>query len=389
MKRNFGILIAILLTTLQSFAQQPVAELPIELYGDFTFIKVKVNGSPELDYIFDTGDGLAILDLQRAAELGITSGSNETITSAEGSISGKRVKHNEFLIGGAPIHNVVLHETDLTHLEMSVGREIDGIIGYDLLKNYVVELNYDELKMKLYDPSGYRYTGTGRQFPIKLTSYIPHIPAKVTFANGEVLEGEFFVDTGAKTTVDFNTPYVEKHGLADKIGESYIYLVAGLGDTEYEHHRGTVNGFEFSGFDFRNMPVGLSHAKHGIQNHKKISGILGGALLKKFNMVYDYHSKHMYWEKNESYADGFAVNCSGLELQLSKDKKKVLVHKVFENSPADEAGIALDASLESVNGKSASELGLSEIRDILSQSGQRVSLVIDGKPFELTLRALL
>lgn len=277
----------------------------------------------------------------------------------------------------------------MTHLEISIGREIDGIIGYDLLKNYIVELNYDDNEMKLYDTKSYRYQGSGASFPIKLTSFIPHIPASTVFANGEQIEGEFFVDTGAKTTVDFNTPFVEENALAGKIGDSYIYLVAGLGKKEYEHHKGAVNSFSFHGFEFRNLPVGLSHAKHGIQNHKKVSGILGGALLMRFNMIYDYHGKRMYWEPNRKYHEGFAVNASGLELQLSDDKSEVLVHKVFDNSPASEAGIAVDAKIEKVNGKSAVDIGLAGLRSILSQSGGEVKLIIDEQEIALTLRALL
>lgn len=389
MKNTFLFIAVLLGATNLVFGQNPVATLPMVQYGDHTFIKVKVNGSPELDYIFDTGDGLAILDINKAAELGISSGSDETITSAEGSISGKRVKHNEFLIGGAPIHNVELHETDLTHLEMSIGRDIDGIIGYDLLKNYVVELNYDEMIMKLYAPKSYAYTGAGKSFDIKLTSYIPHIPAEVVLANDQKLTGEFFVDTGAKASVDFNTPYVEKNELTSKVGDSYIYLVAGLGDQEYEHHRGLVKSFSFGEFGFENMPVGLSHAKHGIQNHKKVAGILGSGILTKFNMVFDYHSKKMYWEKNEAYDQAFRINASGLELQLSKDQTKVMVHKVFDKSPASEAGIKTNSVLNSVNGKNAREIGLADLRVALSKSGEKVDLVIDGKPVSLTLKSML
>ncbi len=297
MKRTLSLIITIFAFAQIGFAQKPVATLPIEQYGDHTFIKVKVNNSQELDYIFDTGDGLAILNIKRASELGISSGSSETITSAEGSISGKRVKHNEFVIGGAPIHNVELHETDLSHLEISIGRDIDGIIGYDVLKNYIVELNYDDMTMKLYDPKTFAYSGTGKSFDIKLTSYIPHIRAQSLFANDEKISGEFFVDTGAKATVDYNTPFVEANSLASKVGDSYIYLVAGLGSQEYEHHRGKVKSFSFGGFSFENLPVGLSHAKHGIQNHKKVSGIIGSGILTRFNVTYDYHSKKMYWEK--------------------------------------------------------------------------------------------
>jgi predicted aspartyl protease len=389
MKTKLGLIIATCLFVGVIYAQKPVASFPFEQYGDHTFIKVKVNNSPELDYIFDTGDGLAILDINKASEMGISSGSDEVIASAEGSISGKRVKHNEFSIGGAPIHNVELHETDLTHLEISIGREIDGIIGYDVLDNYVVSINYDDKIMELYDLKTYSYSGSGKEFNIKLTSYIPHITGTTVFANGESIKGEFFVDTGAKATVDFNTPFVEKNELASKIGSSYIYLVAGLGKKEYEHHRGKANSFSFGGFSFENIPVGLSHAKHGIQNHKKISGIIGGGLMRKFNLVFDYKKKKMYWEKNKSYDEPFPINSSGLELQLSKDKSKVLIHKIFKNSPAEAAGIKVDSSLDTVNGKSAIEIGLAELREIFSKSGDTVEISINGESMSLTLKSLL
>lgn len=389
MKRKIGIAIAAVLSAGLVMAQEPVTSFSFEQYGAHSFIKVKINNSQELDFIFDTGDGLTVLNIDRAKELGMTSGSTATTTSAEGSISGKLVKHNEISVAGAPIHNVKVYETSLNHLEISIGRNIDGIIGYDILKNYVVSMNYDDKKIELYDPNGYSYKGTGKVMSINLTSFIPHISGQVTLSNGEKIKGEFFVDTGAKATVDFNTPFVESNQLASKIGNSYIYLVAGLGDTEYEHHRGKVQSFDFEGFSFKDMPVGLSHAKHGIQNHKKVQGIIGSGVLSRFNIVYNYSQKKMYWEKAKSYADPFTTNSSGLELQLSKDKSKVLVHKVFENSPASEAGIEVESELEMVNDKMATEIGLAELRNIFAQDGKTVTITIGGERMNLKLRSLL
>lgn len=389
MKRKIGIAIAAVFYAGVALAQKPVASFPFEQYGDHSFIKVKVNNSEELDFIFDTGDGLTVLNIDRAKELGMTSGSSATTTSAEGTISGKLVKHNELTVGGAPVHNIKVYETSLTHLEMSIGRDIDGIIGYDILNSYVVSMNYDTKTIELYDPKKYKYKGTGKMMSINLTSFIPHIAGQVTLSNGEQVKGEFFIDTGAKATVDFNTPFVESNGLASKIGDSYIYLVAGLGDTEYEHHRGRVKAFQFEGFSFDNMPVGLSHAKHGIQNHKKISGIIGSGVLSRFNIVYNYAEKKMYWEKSASYGDAFPVNASGIELQLSKDKSQVLVHKVFDNSPAYDAGIEVDSVIESVDGEDASALGLAKLRDLFSQDGETVIVTIDGEEIEMELKSML
>lgn len=378
-----------LYTTGMAVAQKPVASFPFEQYGAHSFIKVKINNSEELDFIFDTGDGLTVLNISRVKELGMSSGADATTTSAEGTISGKLVKHNEISVGGAPIHNVKVYETSLQHLEISIGRDIDGIIGYDILKNYVVSMNYDKKRIELYKPAGFTYKGKGTVMSINLTSFIPHIAGKVTLNSGETLMGEFFVDTGAKATIDFNTPFVESNQLASKLDNSYIYLVAGLGDKEYEHHRGKVKSFAFENFSFDDIPVGLSHAKHGIQNHKKVAGILGSGLLSRFNIVYDYHSKKMYWEKGKTYADLFSVNASGMELQLSKDKSKVLVHKVFDNSVASASGIQVDAEIENVNGKSATDIGLAKLREIFAQDGKTVTVTIDGKTMDMKLKSML
>ncbi|MFY0653224.1 MAG: aspartyl protease family protein [Cyclobacteriaceae bacterium] len=390
MKKTFASTILIFLASLSfSLAQTPLTSVPFELYGDHVFIKIKVNNSRDLDFIFDTGDGLTVLNIETAKELNMLSGSDAKKTSAEGEISGKLLKHQKIEINNIELRDIEIYETSLRHLEMSIGRTIDGIIGYDMLENYVVSMNFDKLSFDLYDSKGYAYKGNGRRLPINLTSYIPHVSANVVLANGETVSGEFFVDTGAKATIDFNTPYVKKHGLTDKIGESYIYLVAGLGKKEYEHHQGKAKSLTFSGFQFDDVPVGLSHAEHGIQNNKKVTGIFGSGLLRLFNITYDYKNKTMYWEKNDKYNVPFSFNASGLELQLSKDMSKVLIHKVFDNGPAEGAGIMVDSELQELNGKAAIEIGLPELRRQLMEDGKTVNIKVDGKSIDLTLKSLI
>ena len=373
-------------------AQGPLTSIPIEMYGDHIFIKLKVNNSRDLDFIFDTGDGLTVLNIQTARELSMERGSESTTASAEGTISGKLLKHQKIEINNIEITNLKIYETSLLHLERSIGRNIDGIIGYDILQNYVVELNFSEMTLNLHSSMS-SVTNRGKEFPINLTSYIPHLSGSATLSNGDKISGEFFIDTGAKTTVDFNTHFVDSKGLIDKVGDSYIYLVSGLGDKEYEHHRGRVTQFSVGSFAFDNVPVGLSRSPSGIQNHKKVAGIIGSGILRKFDLVFDYKNKKMYWGKSKNFGAAFPVNASGLELQLDKTKSKVLVHKVFEGGAGQNAGIKLDDEIISVNGKTASEMGLAELRKAFSQDGAQVKLVISRggatQNVDLTLKSMI
>ena len=129
-------------------------------------------------------------------------------------------------------------------------------------------------------------------------------------------------------------------------------------------------------------------ASTGIQAHKSVAGIIGNEILSKYNIIFDLPSKMMYLEKNQSFDEPLIINCSGIDIQLSSDKKKVLIHQVFENSPAAAAGIKVNSELLSVDGKPAKELDMQEIIRTLKQDGKTVSLKIkqDGEEKSVSLK---
>ena len=276
---------------------------------------------------------------------------------------------------------------------MSIGRNIDGIIGYDLLHHYVVRLNYDDLLFELYNQDGFEYSGSGQSFDFKLDNYIPHVFGKIVLNDGESIEGDFFLNTGAGTTLDFNTRFALKQDIINRTGEHFSYPVAGLGDVETLHYEGRVKSFEIGTFAFEDFPIGISTAKQGIQNNKKVDGIIGNKLLKKFNITFDYARKKIYFSKNASYSEPIRVNASGIYLQLSEDMNKVLVHRIYENSPALKAQIATDAEILKVNGKDVSEFTLPELRELLKQENQEVEITLqqmgEEKTVSLSLNELI
>ncbi len=371
--------------SLSLLAQMPKATIPFELFGEHIFIKLSVNGSEPLDFIFDTGDGLTVLNIETAREMDMVSDGKVKKTSAGGSVTGALLKHQKVELGGQPVNDIEIYETSLNHLEISIGRSIDGIIGYDVLDKYAVKIDYTQNEFILYDENAFLYNGDGKSFDLKLNSYIPYIPATVTLSNGKKLKGDFFVDTGARTSVDFNTPFVNKNNIVSQIGDNYSYSVAGLSSTETKHYKGRASNFSFGGFSFDGLPIGLSQAEHGIQNNSKVAGILGNELLKHFNITYDYAHKKIYFEQNNVFDNKFMVDAAGIDFQYDKDMKNILIHQVHENSPAAEKGIKVDAQLLEVNGKSATDYTLPELRDIFSSNGDNATVKIlqDGEEIAL------
>jgi hypothetical protein len=390
-----NILLAVFtLTGLMCISQTPITSTKMQLFGDHLFIQLSVDDSEPLDFIFDTGDGLPVIDLDVAKKLGLDLNHASTKTSAQGAVKGALIDHNTIALNGILLEkDIQLYATSLRHLERSIGKNIDGIIGYDLLHHYVVKLDYDNESFELYEQDSYKHDGFGESFEFKLDNYIPHIEGEVTLNDGEVLEGDFFLNTGAGTTLDFNTRFAEKNDIVARTGDHFSYPVAGLSDDETMHYEGRVMNFVFGTFDFSKMPIGISTAKHGIQNNKKVAGILGNKLLKRFNITFDYSRKEIFFVKNRNFNEAFRVNASGLYLQLNKDMSKVLVHRVYDASPAKIAGIKKDAEIIKVNGKPVEDYSLPELRKILEQVNEDVEIVLfqmgEEQTFTLDLKQLI
>ena len=323
------------LFAINALAQTPLVTIPFERYGDHLFIKVSVDDSEPLDFIFDSGDGITVIDEEIADQLELV---KHKVILNEGTVYGALIKHNKIEVGGFLIEkNIKVYSTDLDHLEISLGRDFDGILGYDILKHHSIRIDYDNHNFEIYKLGD--HPKRGEAIPFKLVNSIPTIDGTVVLNNGEPHDGTFFVMTGAGTTLDFNSPYAEKYDVIHKTGDHYSYLVKSISNNETLHYEGWVKSFSFGNQKLENLPIGISQATKGAQAHKTVSGIIGNEILMRYNIIIDLPSKTMYLEENSDHAEYFSINCSGIDVQLSPDKKGVLIHQVYENSPASAAGI--------------------------------------------------
>lgn len=379
----------ILLNVLSLQAQKPITTVSFELFGDHIIIPVSIDNSEPLDFIFDTGSGLTVLDSKISSELGL-SGKEIKMNSTRSSM--ELLKHNEIEINGFPIEkNIKVYATDLEHLEISLGRDIDGIIGYDIMHHHTIKINYANKSMEIYEHG--EGPKSGVEVPFDLNISIPTINGEVVLNNNEAHKGTFFVMTGAGTSVDFNSPYAAKYDVLSKTGKHYSYVVKGLSEDETLHYEGHVLSFKFAGETLEDLPIGISQANSGIQAHDHVGGIIGNKVLSMFNITIDVPNRRMYFDKNENFGKKMTVNCSGLDLQFSHGEPHLLIHRVFENSPASEAGIEVDNELIAINDVPVSSLALPDIKRMLRQEGETVTLkILQGtkiNKIDLMLRSLI
>ena len=144
-----------------------ITTFPFQVYGEFIYMKVKVNGSRDLDFILDTGASGTVINEAIADQLGLKSSHQISVQGVSGFIDGTNLKNSNFKIGNLELKGVTLHKIPLQQLEGHIGRNIDGILGSIIFKNYIVSINYDVGSIKLYDKAGFKYTGNAEPVEIK------------------------------------------------------------------------------------------------------------------------------------------------------------------------------------------------------------------------------
>ena len=168
--------------------------IPFELVTRHILIKVRINNSDPLWFIFDTGDKVAIVDLERAKSLGLNLQGEVNVGGAgPGTLRGSYVRDASLSVVGLEGNKQpVVLALPLQAMQSKFGHDIDGIIGGDIIKQFVVEVDYPARVLRLGDKDRFVYSGSGEIIPMNLNSGgHPFISAEVTVAGRPAIKGKF------------------------------------------------------------------------------------------------------------------------------------------------------------------------------------------------------
>ena len=379
--------------------QTRVATIPVEVDAEnYVFMKARVNGSEPLTFELDSGAGSGVVLYSEAAQrLRLTlQGKGKGSGGGESTFETSFIKGASLsFAGGVEISNQNFVVFPPERTRQASDRVVDGVIGYTLFSHYAVEVDYQSRVVNLYDAKSYQYTGSGESIPIKVLSNVPFAQVKIPLAGSKPLEGQFIVDMGAgRFTVILNTPVVESRNLLTIAQKTIEELGAkGVGGN-VRLRVGRLPELQLGRFTFSNPVVYFAEDRKGAFASGEFSGVIGGELLHRFKVIFDYAHKRMYLEPNSSLADAFEYDMSGMRVQAERENLKTFsVKRVAEVSPAFEAGVREGDVISAVDGKRASELSLSQINQMFKQEGEEHLLeIVSGdktKQIRIKLRRLI
>lgn len=373
----------------QFAAGQRETEFAFEPMGNHILVPVRVNGSQPAWFFFDSGADLSVVDAAWAKKLGLSSkGSIGISGTGEGSAELGMLSNISFALPGVVVPVKSSAAVSLAPLLPFFGREISGIIGYDVISRFVVEIDYAGHTIRLHDPATFRYSGHGTAVPFTFFGNKPVVHAKVSMDGQPPLEGEFTIDTGAGMFVSFNSPFVDSHHLLSANFKTIDSPSAGIGGISRDL-AGRLSSLQIGPYIFANPIASLSRDSRGAGANPNHSGNMGGELLRRFTVVFDYSHQVMYLQPNSQFNDPFEAGMSGLSLvSAPPDFSSFRVAFIVPNSPAAVAGMKVGDVITAIDGKSAKEIALSSTSQMLRQDGRtyRFTVQRDGKTMDVSVK---
>ncbi len=291
-------------------------KIPFRLYSNHVYMHVAVNGSAPLWFLLDTGAG-NIIDDRRAQALGLKLGSpGRTIGSGEGEVDYAYARDIKYVLSGVTVTKQRFAVVKLSGVEecsnsVEVDRQgeisrrlqplmgdqrqpLDGVLGNEFFKLFVVEIDYGTQSISLYDPGSYKYDGQGEVIPLEIEGHI-FIRAPLKSSKSGVIPGRFLIDTGAMTALMLNRPFVEKSGLMPPADQTRPFELCGIGGGS-PARIGTLESLRLGSIEVKNPITIFSEARAGSLASEDYDGMIGNATLRHFKVVFDYSRKRMILE---------------------------------------------------------------------------------------------
>ena len=279
--------------------------IPLEIDNNIILMQVGVNNSKPLRFIFDTGASHTVLHSRRGAELGLKPEEQVSGTATGGAIEGSLTSGVSLKVAGAEVLN---QQIGLIEFPVPPGFEFDGVIGYDFINAFVVEIDYLKKIMNLYDPRTYSYRRRGEVIPLVLDDRrIPLVDVTITPPAGAPLNAVLGVDTGADRAFIFNNSFVKQHGLVAAMTNIKESAGRGAGG-EQQIVIGRARAAQLGRFVFTNPTVGLVRDPERDGAAKEGNGVIGGEIFRRFKVIIDYSRRQMILEPNKNINDPYPVD---------------------------------------------------------------------------------
>lgn len=271
-----------------TFATGQESRFPFEFRQGMIFVLVRINGSEPLAFVLDTASTRMLVDRTLAKRLGLkTSGQGSLQGAGSGRIPIEFIQNVNIGLPGLESTGYEFSTADFRPLAASLGVAVDGILGYELFRRFVVKIDYESKTLTLTQPEAFHADESTQALPIELRGKWAFVKGELVLPGPVTVQDTFLIDSGSSDAVDH--PIVTKLQSRTPTQSGVGFGAAAVGAIAQ------ATSFQLGRYTLQKPTVSCCGATD------ETSKLIGNEVLKFFTVTFDYPSARILITPNSAY----------------------------------------------------------------------------------------
>ncbi len=352
--------------------------LKFKTASNLIILPMTINDSDTLNFILDTGVRYPVItELPFVNKLNLNYmmpveirgiGDGEVLTAYR---SGNNVLQMRGMVArNQEVQMVIEEDFQISHM---LGMPVHGLIGYNLFKDYVVKIDYQDEEITFTRPEHFKYRDRKSDIilPLHFDGNKPFIRTSIVTDEKTEVPVKLLVDTGASDALWLS----EKSDERIKVPGNHVetFLGRGLGGDLFGI-KGRIDAIWVGPLVLPRPIVAFPDDAlvEQLISANDRNGTLGAEILRRFVVTIDYRNARLTLSPTPLVRESFNYNMSGMEVVNPMPGFPIFtIANIRENSPAFLAGLKVNDQILSINSSNHQSISLNDINLLLQSKENR------------------
>lgn len=339
------------------------------------------NVADTFNFILDTGSGGISLDSTTAEKYQIPHiPSGRYIYGIAGVRKVDYAKNQTLSFPGLTVDGLDFYINNYEVLSSVYGIKIDGIIGFSFLTRYIVKVNFDSLKVSIFEPGFIRYPNKGALLHPNFRG-LPVVPLMIK--DSKKINSNFYFDTGAGLCFLISKQLKDDSSVLLRKRKPMPIEVQGLGGKK-RMQLTLIKEVNIGSYKFRKVPTYILDDENNILAYPKLGGLIGDDILRRFNLIINYPQKEIHLCPNSHFHDPFDYSYTGMTMYDVNGA--VIIDDIIKGSPADKSGLENGDLIMAINNNFSAHVDV--YKNLLQKTAEKIEILVmrNNKPILLYLK---
>ena len=268
-------------------ASATAAEVPATFRNGLIFVRASIGHGPAGTFLLDTGAVVSILDGPFAGAAGVKLGDPIDLVGGGGAAAARRAENVRLMLGGGAITGEVDPTVaDLRRIDQGMGVHLDGILGDDLLRQFVVTLDYRMGVVRLDAPG----SATPPADAVRMDGLTAPFVAAHVQQGARGADAEFQIDTGSNTAIEFWAPFARQVFPEARVTPGAGMGVGGFTMTE----RGRLDALVVAGHTITGPQANFADRTVPDDAGPTYGGVIGGPAWRGLILTLDFPHRRVW-----------------------------------------------------------------------------------------------